>query len=162
MAASKVREMFEKGTDAFNRHDMDAMADTMTDDVRTRAPGAGEIRGKAAVRAFYQSWIDAFPDARVETKAVTCTDDMAVQEGVFTGTQRNTLHGPGGDIPPTGRSVRVEYIQVSRYRGDRVSTFNLLFDRLEMLEQLGLAPSEEAGASRQMGEGAGQGAQAPH
>ncbi len=162
MAASKVREMFEKGTEAFNRHDVGALADTMTDDVKTRAPGVGEVRGKAAVTAFYKSWIDAFPDARVEIKGVTCTDDMAIEEGVFTGTQRNVLHGPGGDIPPTGRNVRVEYVQVARYRGDKVSAFNLLFDRLEMLEQLGLAPSQEAGASRRPGEMEGKGAPMPH
>jgi len=161
MAASRIREMFEKGTDAFNRHDIEEMGQLMTDDVRTRAPGVGEVRGKSAVKAFYKSWIDAFPDAKVEIKAVTCTDDQAIEEGVFTGTHRNTLHGPGGDIPPTGRKVRVEYIQVLRYRGDLTSAFNLLFDRLEMLEQLGLAPSQEAAESRRPSE-AGQGAPMPH
>lgn len=161
MAASRVREMFEKGTDAFNRHDIEAMGQLMTDDVRTRAPGVGEVRGRAAVKAFYRSWVDAFPDAKVEIKAVTCTDDLVVEEGVFTGTHRNTLHGPGGDIPPTGRKVRVDYIQVVRYRGDQMTAFNLLFDRLEMLEQLGLAPSQEAAGSRRPGE-AGQGASVPH
>ncbi len=160
MAASKIREMFEKGTDAFNRHDIEAMGELFADDVRTRAPGVGEIRGKQAVKTFYRSWVEAFPDARVEIKGVTCTDVMAIEEGVFTGTQRNTLHGPGGDIPPTGRNVRGEYIQVARYRGDKVSAFNLLFDRLDMLEQLGLAPSQ--GASRRPDEMAGQGAPAPH
>ena len=87
---------------------------------------------------------------------------MAIEEGVFTGTHRNALHGPGGDIPPTGRNVRVDYIQIARYRGDKVSAFNLIFDRLEMMEQLGLAPSQEAGASRRPGERAGEGAGMPH
>lgn len=158
MAASKVREMFEKGTDAFNRHDVEEMAETMADDVRTSAPGAGELTGKQATKAFYKSWIDAFPDARVEIKGATCTDDMAIEEGVFTGTHRATLHGPGGDIPATGRQVRVEYVQIARYRGDKVSSFHLVFDRLEMLEQLGLAPEEPA--ARRPGEMAGQGAPA--
>ncbi len=161
MAASKVREMLDKGTDAFNRHDVEAMAETMADDVRTRSSGSGEIRGKQAVKGFYKSWIDAFPDARVEITGATCTDDMAIEEGVFTGTHRATLHGPGGDIPATGRQVRVEYVQISRYRGDHVSSFHLVFDRLEMLEQLGLAPSAEAESLRP-GEMAGQGAPAPH
>jgi steroid delta-isomerase-like uncharacterized protein len=162
MAAAKVREMFEKGTDAFNRHDIEAMGELLTDDVRVRSPGAGEVKGKQSVKAFYKSWVDAFPDARVEIKAVTCTDDMAIEEGVFTGTQRNALHGPGGDIPPTGRNVRVDYIQVARYRGDKVSAFNLIFDRLEMLEQLGVMPSQEEGASRRPGERSGEGAGMPH
>lgn len=161
MAASRVREMFEKGTDAFNQHDIEGLAATMADDVRVRASGAGEIEGKQATKAFYKSWIDAFPDARVEMTGVTITDDLACEEGVFTGTHRGTLHGPGGDIPATGRSVRVEYVQIARYRGDKASSFHLLFDRLEMLDQLGLAPSAEAQPmSRRPGEGAG--APAPH
>jgi predicted ester cyclase len=162
MAASKVRETFEKGTDAFNRHDVEGFAETMTDDVKTRASGVGELRGKPAVKAFYKGWLDAFPDARVEITSVTITDDLAAEEGVFTGTHRATLHSPGGDIPATGRNVRIEYLQVSRYRGDKISSFHLVFDRLEMLEQLGLAPAmsmEEAGAGRPE---AGEGAQAPH
>jgi predicted ester cyclase len=145
MAASKVREQFEKGTDAFNRHDADGFAETMAEDVRTRAPGVGELSGKAAVKAFYKGWIDAFPDARVEITAVQILDDMAVEEGVFTGTHRGTLHGPAGDLPPTGRSVRVEYMQVVRYRGDRAASFHLEFDRLGLMEQLGAA--SQAGAT---------------
>jgi ketosteroid isomerase-like protein len=44
-----------------------------------------------------------------------------------------------GDIPPTGRPVRVDYIQVLRIRDGRHISFHLMFDRLLMLEQLGLA-----------------------
>ena len=161
MAAFRIQEMFEKGTDAFNRHDIEEMGQLMTADVRTRAPGVGEVRGRSAVKAFYRSWIDAFPDANVEIKAVTCTDDRAIEEGVFTGTHRNTLHGPGGDIPPTGRKVRIDYIQVIRYRGELTSAFNLVFDRLEMLEQLGLAPSRQTAESRHFDE-AEQGASTSH
>ncbi len=162
MSTAKVREMFEKGTDAFNRHDIEEMGELLTDDVRVKSPGVGEVRGKPSVKAFYKSWVDAFPDARVEIKAVTCTDDMAIEEGVFTGTHRDALHGPGGDIPPTGRNVRVDYIQIARYRGDKVSAFNLIFDRLEMLEQLGVGPSAEAGATRRPEERTGSGAGMRH
>jgi predicted ester cyclase len=160
MAASKVRELFEKGTDAFNRHDADGLAETMAADVRTRAPGVGEIIGKGAVKAFYKSWLDAFPDARVEITSVQFLGDMAVEEGVFTGTHRGTLRGSAGDLPPTGRTVRMEYLQVVRFRGDAVASFHLSFDRLELMEQLGFVPQATAGvASRRSDEAAGEGLQ---
>jgi uncharacterized protein (TIGR02246 family) len=149
MPGSKVRETFEKGTAAFNAHDGDGFAETMTDDVSQRAPGIGGLRGKQAVKAFFQVWLDAFPDARVDVQAVHVLDDVVVEEGVFSGTHRGTLSTPDGDIPPTGRTVSVEYIQVLRFRDDRVAAFHLSFDRLEMLEQLGLAP----GTSRQAASG---------
>ena len=162
MAASKVREMFEKGTDAFNRHDIEGLAETMADDVQSRASGVGELRGKQAVKGFYQSYLDAFPDGHVEITGVTITDDTAFEEGVFTGTHRATLRGPAGEIPATGRSVRVDYIQVVRFRGDRASTFHLVFDRMQMLEQLGLAPGAGAEAgTRRAGEEEAPGLQ-PH
>jgi len=100
------------------------------------------------VKAFYKSWIAAFPDAKVEVKAVTSTDNQAIEEGVFTGTHCDAFHGPDGHIPPTGRKVHVEYIQVLRYQGDMVSAFNPMFDRLDMMEQLGLAPAQEGSEAR--------------
>ena len=146
MASSTVRKTFEKGTDAFNAHDMDAFAGIMAEDVSARAPGNLALGGKQAVKAFYGSWLDAFPDARVEITALHVLDDTAIEEGVFTGTHRATLRSPSGDVPATGRTVRVEYIQVLRFRGDRIASFHLVFDCAELLEQLGLAPSNEEAA----------------
>lgn len=147
MASSNIRGTFETGTDAFNAHDMKAFADTMAENVSTRAPGVGELMGKQAVTAFYQSWLDAFPDGRVTTSAVHFLDDTAIEEGVFSGTHRAPLRSPGGDLPATGRSVNVEYIQVLRFRGDKVASFHLMFDRAELLEQLGMSPSAESEAA---------------
>ena len=70
--------------------------------------------------------------------------DVAVEEGTFTGTHQGVLHGPAGDVPPTGRPVAVDYIQVLRFRGGKHISFNLMFDRLLMLEQLGLLPAAAA------------------
>jgi len=42
-----------------------------------------------------------------------------------------------GDLPPTGHGVRLDYIQVLRFRDGTHVSFNLSFDRLAMLEQLG-------------------------
>jgi ketosteroid isomerase-like protein len=51
-----------------------------------------------------------------------------------------------GDISPTGRSVEVDYIHVLRFRDGKHVSFNLMFDRLMMLEQLGLVPTPAAAA----------------
>jgi hypothetical protein len=143
MASSRVREVFERGTEAFNAHDIDSFAESMAADVSVRAPGGVERSGKEAVKAFYRSWLDAFPDARVRIDAVHVLDDVAIEEGVFGGTHLGPLSGPEGDLPPTGRAVSVEYIQVVRFRRDEVVSYHLVFDRAELFEQLGLAVSAE-------------------
>jgi ketosteroid isomerase-like protein len=136
-----VRQAFEKGTETFNAHDIDGFAEVLADDVVFRAPGMPAGQGKAACADFYRSWLDAFPDAHIEVKKLYIIDDVAVEEGTFTGTHNGVLRGPTGDIPPTGRSVAVEYIHVLRFRAGLHVSFDLMFDRLLMLEQLGLVPA---------------------
>jgi steroid delta-isomerase-like uncharacterized protein len=132
------REAFEKGTATFNAHDLDRFAEVLADDVVFSAPGGMHGNGKPACVAFFGSWFTSFPDAHVEVQAVHVVDDIAVEEGIFRGTQSGVLHGPMGDIPPTGRSVEVDYIQVLRFRDGKHVSFNLMFDQLTMLGQLGL------------------------
>jgi ketosteroid isomerase-like protein len=139
--AMTVREAFERGTETFNAHDIDGFAAVLADDVVFQAPGGMGGAGKTACAAFYGSWFGAFPDTHVEVHRLHILDDVAVEEGTFTGTHRGILHGPTGDVPPTGRSVTLDYIQVLRYRDGKHVSFNLIFDRLLMLEQLGLLSS---------------------
>jgi steroid delta-isomerase-like uncharacterized protein len=138
--AMTAREAFERGTATFNAHDIDGFTKVLADDVVFKAPGGMQGGGKAACAAFFGSWFTAFPDAHVDVQAVHIIDDLAVEEGTFTGTHNGVLRGPT-DVPPTGRCVKVDYIQVLRFRDGKHLSFNLMFDRLTMLEQLGLVPA---------------------
>ena len=142
--AMTTREAFERGTDTFNNHDLDGFAEVVDDDVVFQAPGGIRGEGKQACVEFYGSWMNAFPDAHVDVHDVHFVDDVAIEEGTFSGTHRGVLHGPAGDIPPTGRTVSVDYIQVLRFRDGNHASFNLMFDQLAMLEQLGLIPEPAA------------------
>jgi hypothetical protein len=135
-----VREAFEKGTNAFNAHDIRGFAEVLADDVVFQAPGV-RGQGKEACAEFYRSWLTAFPDAHIEVHSFQILSDLAVEEGTFTGTHHGVLTTSVGEMPPTGRCVSVEYIQVIRFREDKHSSFHLAFDRLLMLEQLGLMPA---------------------
>jgi ketosteroid isomerase-like protein len=142
--AMTTREAFEQGTDTFNDHDIAGFAEVLADDVAFTAPGGAHGQGRAACVDFYASWMNAFPDAHVEVTDVHIMGDVAVEEGVFTGTHDGVLRTPAGDVPPTGRRVAVEYLQVLRFRDGKHVSFNLMFDRLLMLEQLGLVPAPAA------------------
>jgi ketosteroid isomerase-like protein len=134
-----TRDAFELGTVTFNAHDLAGFAAVLADDVVFTAPGGARGEGREACAGFFGGWLSAFSDAHVEVHGVHILDDLAVEEGVFSGTHDGTLHIPTGDIPPTGRAVSLDYIQVLRFRGGKHVSFNLMFDRLLMLEQLGLA-----------------------
>jgi len=139
-----AREAFERGTATFNAHDLDGFTEVLADDVVFTAPGGVHGRGRTACAAFFGGWFAAFPNARVEVEAIHIIGDVAVEEGRFRGTQNGVLQAPTGDIPPTGRSVEVDYIQVLRFRDGKHVSFHLMFDRLAMLEQLGLVPTAAA------------------
>ena len=136
-----AREAFERGTETFNAHDLDGFAAVVADDAVFQAPGGLRGEGKAACVEFFGSWFRAFSDAHVDVHRAHFTDDVAVEEGDFTGTHDGVLATPTGDVPPTGRHVSVAYIHVLRFREGKHVSFNLSFDRLSMLEQLGLIPS---------------------
>lgn len=139
-----VQEAFERGTDAFNAHDIDRFQAVLADYVVFEAPGIrGE--GKAACAEFFGSWFIAFPDARVEVHHFHILNDVAVEEGTFTGTHNGVLRSPSCDIPATGQSVAVDYIQVLQFRDGKHASFHLMFDRLLMLKQLGLLPAAALG-----------------
>lgn len=136
-----LRAAFDKWTEAFNAHDIDQFAGMLADDVVMHAPGGMNGEGKDACADYFAGWLAGFPDAHVEVKAVHITGDVAVEEGTFTGTHDGVLHTPAGDIPPTGRRVTAGYIQVNRFRDGKTTYSNLMYDQLEMLQQLGLMPA---------------------
>jgi hypothetical protein len=96
-----------------------------------RAPGF-DGEGKDACLEFYWRWLDDFEDARMEARDIHVLDDVIVEEGMFTGTHNGAA--------ATGRSVAIDYVQVLRTRGDKYSAVSVKFDRLQVLEQLGLLP----------------------
>jgi ketosteroid isomerase-like protein len=126
---------FETGTDAFNARNLDRFAQLLTDDVVFQAPGCPRSAGKQACVAFYAGLFDAFPDAQFETRKLYVLDEVAIEEGTFTGTQA----GVGSDEC----SVALDYVQVMRFEHGEYVSLKLLLDRLTMLEQLGLIADDE-------------------
>lgn len=137
-------EAFERGTDTFNAHDIDGFAEVLAEDVTFTAPGGMSGEGKDACVEFYGGWLNAFPDGKVEVHRVHIADEVVTEEGTFSGTHDGVLRTPNGEIPPTGRSMSLPYIQVLHFRDGKHASFNLVFDRLSMLEQLGLVPEPAA------------------
>jgi ketosteroid isomerase-like protein len=131
-------EGFETEADAFNAHDLDALGRFLAEDVLFCAPGGIEGEGRMACLEFYSRWLEEFPDARLEVDTTQIVDDLAIEQGTFMGTHDG--------VARTGRSVAVDYIRLLRVRDGKFVSVKLIFDRLLMLEQLGLVPDAQ-GAS---------------
>jgi predicted ester cyclase len=149
IAASTLLEtkaLVERGIKNFNAHDMEALARDGAPDIVLTAPGV-KIQGTQAAKEYNQGWIKAFPDARVEAKNIIVQGKTAVVEGVFTGTNTGTLKTPMGDLPPTGRKVTGEFVQVFEIDRGLVKRNALMFDQVDMMTQLGMAPAANKSAA---------------
>ena len=119
--------------EAWERRDFDAVVENMVEDVWVNWPG-GMVKGKADVTDWYTSWYTACPDAVAGAVCVGVTDDTAVMEGVYAGT--NT--GAFGPFPATGRAVSQPWANVYRFDGDgHIVSVNAYIDQLSLLTELG-------------------------
>jgi steroid delta-isomerase-like uncharacterized protein len=81
----------------------------------------------------------AFPDLHYEIKDVIATEDSVVIRVVMTGTHRGDLFG----LPPTGRRVQVDQINIERIRDGRIAEHWRVTDELQLMRQLGAPPCAE-------------------
>jgi steroid delta-isomerase-like uncharacterized protein len=96
---------------AWNAHDPDAVAAVFADDaVMREVGGAGEVRGRAAIRERAAALLTAFPDLHLERIDLVIDGERHADRWVFTGTHHGLLFG----LAPTGRRVRVEGATFSR------------------------------------------------
>ena len=146
----EARQVIERGITAYNAHDMEALARDAAPDIETTAPGDMKVKGPQAVKEFNQNFVTAFPDAHVEATNIFTAGNTVIVEGVFTGTHDGTLQTPMGDVPATGRKVRGEFIRIFEVDRGLVKRDNLVYDRAQLMTQLGLmpaAPSEQQATS---------------
>jgi steroid delta-isomerase-like uncharacterized protein len=100
---------------AWNAHDADAVAAVFAEDAVIReVGGAGELRGRAAVRERAAALLTAFPDLRLERLELVIDGERHADRWVLTGTHGGPLFG----IAPTGRRVRVDGCTFTRLGPD--------------------------------------------
>jgi ketosteroid isomerase-like protein len=126
-------EIVRDGLEAFNRGDLDAWFEYMADDIDYRAAeGAlddhGPIKGKDALRAFVQDWLDMFDDFRAEAvELMEAGEDKVIVVVRISG--RAKLSGVETDLT---------YAELWRLRNGKVAWGRQYWTRNEALEAAGL------------------------
>jgi steroid delta-isomerase-like uncharacterized protein len=97
-----------------------------------------EQKGADAGVAVAETYTHAFPDLAFEVRSqYAASGDVSVIEMTARGTHKEAL----GDIPATGRQVEVFVCNVIEARDGKVYREREYYDRLAIMEQLGVAPS---------------------
>jgi SnoaL-like polyketide cyclase len=75
-----------------------------------------------------------------EIRGITVESDRTLAfEWRATGTFTAPMVTPGGGVPPTGKTIDLPGAEFCRVEGGLIVVDRLYFDRLEFLQQLGLA-----------------------
>ena len=91
--------------------------------------------------AGWVALLDAFEDLNFHLVSVTEGDGRVVVEHLFQGTHTGTLHTAAGDVPATGRQVRIPLVTVIEHEDERVRHWRSYYDQLALLSQLGVLPA---------------------
>ena len=128
--ASREAELAQTAYEAFQRHDIEAFIDVMHDDVvflpmLRDADGQKVHRGHDAVRAYYASVFEAFPDYSIDMEELEAFDGALLIAIRVTGTG-------------AASGIRLERLtwQASWLRGEKVAWWGFFDSREEALARL--------------------------
>ena len=124
---------------AFNGKDATRIQEVLSPDCVQEVPGA-HLQGVDQVLAWWSGLCDAFPDIHSTITRLVEEGSAVAILGRTTATHSGTLRTPAGDIPPTGRRVELTFADDYEVQRGLVVSSRLHFDRLELLEQLGVTP----------------------
>jgi steroid delta-isomerase-like uncharacterized protein len=109
----------------------------MADDFVEHETTPGFEPTRDGVKQLFHMYKAAFPDLRMEPQDIIVSGDKAVARARATGTQQGEFVG----MPPSGKSVDVELIDIMRFAEDGLIHEHWgLFDGMKMMQQLGAIP----------------------
>ena|SRR5688572_8940054 len=130
-----VRTLFE----AVNAGDLETILSLIGDEmvVHTSVPGIGP--GRDGFRAFMQVFFDAFPEQHTDVHALIADGDLVAAHHTHHATNLGSFAG----MPPTGRQVHVDGIELFRINDGKIVEMWHHDDLLSLMQQLGAIPGPD-------------------
>ena len=123
---------------AASARDVEGLMASWSSECEKEVPGA-HLRGAEQVVAWDRVLWEAFPDFEVTASRIVEEGSAVGFHGRVTGTHHGTFRTPSGAIRPTGRRLDVTIGGDCEVRAGQIVSMRMHFDRLEILEQLGVA-----------------------
>jgi predicted ester cyclase len=132
MSKAVFREHFEQ---IWNRKDASAIERFIAPTYRG-FDAAELIAGIEGYKHHFETITTAFPDLRITIDIILGEADRVAARWVVEATH----NGPFGDIPPTGKRVRVTGTAVARVSNRQLVEEHANSDTLGLLQQIGITP----------------------
>lgn len=132
-----VHRYFEECWTQGNLALLDQLVDANVVSHDVNNPGCDGIEGQKRLITTYRT---AFPDMIFDIESLMAEGDTAACRWIAQGTNQGILQG----VPPTGKRATVPGLSIIRTAGGKIVESWTSWDRLDALQQLGIAPTPEA------------------
>jgi steroid delta-isomerase-like uncharacterized protein len=129
-----VRRFVEE---AQTRHNLAAVDEFMAPNFVDHSVPPGLPPDREGVKMQFAMFFNALPDLQAIIHDQVADDDKVVTRKTLRGTHRGDLLG----IPPTGKIVSIEVIDILRVQDGKITDHWNNVDRLGLMQQLGVIPA---------------------
>ena len=130
-----IERYFEE---AWNRGELDALHELIHPDYCNHSPGLpGLPPGPEGLKPILMGLRRAFPDLHFEIRNLIVTAEQVAVHCTMTGTHLGDLFGAA----PTGKQIRVNQMQIEKFRDGLIVEHWRQSDDLGMMRQLGMVAS---------------------
>lgn len=139
-----MQPIFDLLTELWNSGNLELLTQVYCDDTKRSDPNTPQpVHGTRPIGDYIAQVRTGFPDFKINIEQQIGEGDQVVSEWTCTGTHNGLFQG----VPATGRSVTVHGMTLNRIQNNRIVEERVYYDRLGLLQQLGVAPGQGQGAT---------------
>ncbi len=120
-----------------SQHKLTAVDEIMDPNMIDHAAQPSSLNSVEAFKIFFGGFIAAFPDVKAVIHNQFAEGDQVVTHKTFHATHKGEFMG----IPPTGKKVAIELIDIFRIAGGKFAEHWAVVDMMSVMQQLGVLPS---------------------
>jgi steroid delta-isomerase-like uncharacterized protein len=125
--------------EAQSGHNLDVVDELLAADFVDHSMPPGLPPNREGVKMQFAMFFNAFPDLHVVIHEQVAEGDRVVTRKTFHGTHQGDLNG----IPPTGRSVAFDVIDILCVQNGKITDHWNVVDQLGLMHQIGAIPAPE-------------------
>jgi steroid delta-isomerase-like uncharacterized protein len=137
-SAKSLEALIERYNQAWNDHDVDAIASLHAPDMVFENHTAGESAQGPDAREHVASIFETWPDIHFETRRLYIRDGVVTQEWTATATHQNEMRRGDLVAAPTGRKVEWRGVDVIPFEDGLIKRKDVYSDSISILRQVGL------------------------
>lgn len=126
-----VRQLYDV---VFSKHNIRNIRNFISENFEFHDQSVKDIRGVEGFEHLETSYTQAFPDKKTEITDIFSTDDAVIVRWKCTGTHKGALQ----DIPATNNKIDITGTTIFRFKNGKITELRQNWDRLGLLEQLGI------------------------